>query len=74
MGEAVDQRGDAAGVREDAGPVAEGEVGRDDDRPLLVATTDDFEEQIGSPGVVGEVADLVELCGAPHNATICLFP
>ena len=69
VGEAVDQRGDAAGVGEDVGPFVEGEIGREDEGLLLVAPRDDLEEQVRGAGVVGEVADLVELCGAPHNST-----
>ncbi len=64
VGEAVDQCRDAAGVGEDGGPVLEGEVGRDDDGFLLVATRDDLEEEIGGAGIVGEVADLIDASSA----------
>ena len=42
MGEAVEQRGGHLGITEDHGPLAEGEVRRDDDRSALIEarTTD----------------------------------
>ena len=48
------------GVGEDRVPVAEGEIGREHDRLLLVAARDDLEEEVGGVRVVGEVADLVD--------------
>ena len=60
MRESVDE-GDGTGrVREDGVPLFEEQVRGDDDRALLVATTDDLKEEIGRMGVVGEVPDLID--------------
>ena len=58
--EAVDEGGGAGCVGEDGGPLAEGQVGGDDDAPALVAAGDHLEEQVGVAVVIGEVADLVD--------------
>ena len=47
------------GVGEDLVPFREGLVGGDDRRALLIPAGDDFEEQIGVAGVVGQVPELV---------------
>jgi hypothetical protein len=36
---------------------------------MQVALVDDLEEDVGGVGAVGEIAHLVDLCGAPHNST-----
>ena len=43
VGEAIEQRGGHLGVAEHARPFAEGEVGGDDDRGLLVEAADQVE-------------------------------
>jgi hypothetical protein len=43
MGEAIEQSGRHLGVREDARPFAEGEIGGDDDRGALVEPADEVE-------------------------------
>ncbi len=60
MGEPIDQCRHAARVGEDVGPVAEGEVRRDDDRLVFISPRDDLEEQVRCARVVGEVADFVD--------------
>jgi hypothetical protein len=65
--EAVDERDDAGGVGEDLVPFGEGAVGGDEGGFGLVAARDDLEQQVGVAFGVGQVADLVDLCGAPHN-------
>ena len=45
MGEPVRQSGGHIGVAEDARPFAESEVGRDDDRALLIKAADEVEQQ-----------------------------
>ena len=52
VGESVDDRFGESGVREDAGPLAEGEVGRDDQAAAFVAFGEDLEDEFG--GAVGE--------------------
>ena len=42
--DAIEQRGVHLGVAEDGGPLAEGEVGGDDDRGLLVELADQVEQ------------------------------
>jgi hypothetical protein len=68
--EAVDEGDDAGGVREDLAPRRERLVGAEQDGALGVVTAgDDLEEEVRVAAVVREVADLVQLCGAPHNWT-----
>jgi hypothetical protein len=69
LGEAIDEGAETGGVVEDGAPLLEGEVGREDDRLGLMAPADDVEEKIGGAAVAGDVAELVELCGAPHKST-----
>jgi hypothetical protein len=68
VGEAVDDGLGQSGVGEDLGPLAEGQVRRDDQRSALVAFAEDLEDQFG--GAVGqrEVAQLIDLCGCPHRS------
>jgi hypothetical protein len=58
--DAIDERGGAGSVGEDAGPVSEGEIGGEHGAFLLVAAADDLEEQVGVSVVEGEEADFVE--------------
>jgi hypothetical protein len=67
--EAIDESDDAGGVGEGVLPLDEGLVGGEDDRAVFVTMGDDLEEEVGVAGVVGEIADLVDLCGAPHQST-----
>ena len=68
MGEAVEQRGGHLGIAEDAGPLREGQVGGDDQAGVFVELADQVEEQ-GAAGLAeGQVAQFVELCGAPHKS------
>jgi len=60
LGEAVDEGAEAGGVLEDRAPLLVGEVRRQDDRLLLVATADDVEEQVGCAAVAGHVAQFVQ--------------
>ena len=60
MGEAVEQRGGHLGVAEDARPFAEGEVGGDDDRGLLVEPADQVEQQLAAGLGEGQIAEFVE--------------
>ena len=60
VNDAVDQRGSASGVREDGGPLAEGEVGREHEAAAFVAAADDLKQEVGVARVVGQVANLVD--------------
>ena len=60
MGEAVEERRGHLGVAEDARPFAEGEVGGDDDRGLLVEAADQVEQELAAGLGEGQVAELVE--------------
>lgn len=58
VGDPVDERDDACGIREDSRPVLECEIRRDQNGPVpVVARVDDAIEQVGSVIVVGEIAD-----------------
>jgi hypothetical protein len=69
VGEAVDDGLREPGVGEDLRPLAEREVGGDDQRAAFVALAEDLEDEFG--GAVGqrEVAEFVNLCGYPHSVT-----
>src|SRR5947209_14596432 len=60
MDEAVDEGDGGGGGGEDGVPLAEIEVGGEDDALVLVATTHDLEEEVGVAVVEGEIADLVD--------------
>ena len=65
MRKAVDQ-GDRTGrVGKDRVPLLKEQIGRDDDRALFVAATDDLKQQVGGVGVVGEIAisSIAKICG-----------
>ncbi|MFT6817474.1 MAG: hypothetical protein ACJATT_001281 [Myxococcota bacterium] len=64
MDEAVDEGDDTRGIWEDLAPVSERLVGGHDDRfSNVMAARHDFEEQVGVPVSIGEIADLINLCG-----------
>src|SRR5208282_6458457 len=76
MGEAVEQRGDAGGVGEDGIPFLEGFVGSQDHGIAFVAVVDDFEQQVGGVGVIGQVTDFVkhEQAGAGVETELAATP
>ena len=55
-----DGRGECAVVVEDAGPVLEGPVRREDHGALLIAMADDLKKQIRSVLVDGQVSQFIE--------------
>jgi len=60
VGEAVNDGLGQAGVEEDPRPLAEGQVGGDDQRAAFVAFGEDLEDELGGAVGEGEVAELVE--------------
>src|SRR5882724_7577877 len=54
------ERGGAGSVREDRRPVAEREVGGEDEALLLVASADDLEQEVGVAVVERQEPDLVD--------------
>ena len=60
VGEAIEERGGHLGVAEHGRPFAEGEVGRDDDRGLLVETADEVEQELATGLGERQIAELVE--------------
>jgi hypothetical protein len=48
----------------------EGFIGSEHDGAALVALADDLEKEVSAALVDGKIADLVNLCGAPHNSTL----
>jgi len=60
MREPVEESGRHFRVTEDAGPFAEGEIGRDDDRRALVEPADQVEQQLSAGLGEGQIAQLVE--------------
>ena len=65
VSEAIDQGDGTGGVGEDGVPAFEREIGRDQDRAVLVAATDDLKEEVCGARIVGQVSDLIdgEECG-----------
>ncbi len=62
MHEPIDEGDDAAGIREDLIPFAKRLIGRDNHRTLLVAASDDLEEQIRVARVIRQVPYLIDFC------------
>src|SRR5277367_6988219 len=60
MGETVEQRGRHLGVAEHGGPLAEAEIGRDDDAGALVELAEQMEQQRAAGGAERQVAEFVE--------------
>src|SRR5580698_4581726 len=60
MDDPFDESGRAGGAGEDRVPIGEGEIGGQHDALLLVAPTDDLEDQVGVSIVEGEEAELVD--------------
>ena len=60
VGDAVEQRAGEALAGEDRGPFLEGQVGGDNGGAILVAPTEDVEEQFASALREGHVAELVD--------------
>jgi hypothetical protein len=72
VGEAVDDCLGQAGIGEDLGPLAEGEIGGHHQRATLVAFGDHLEDQLRRSLGQGQVAELVQddelgACVAPHD-------
>jgi hypothetical protein len=66
----VDNRVGQIVIVQHAAPRIEGFVGRENHRPPFpMAVIDHVEEHVGRIGPVGEIADFVDLCGAPHKST-----
>src|SRR5215469_3345588 len=60
MGKTVEQGGDGSGVGEDGVPFFKGFIGGQQNGITLVAVIDDFKEQVGSVGVVSQIATFVD--------------
>jgi hypothetical protein len=60
MGQSIEQRGRHLGVAEDARPLGESQVGRDDDRGALVKPADQMKQQLAAGLGEGQLADLIE--------------
>jgi len=56
MGEAIEQRGGHLGIAEDRGPVAEAQIGGDDDTGSLVELAEEMEQQRATQGTERQVA------------------
>ena len=68
--EPVEQGDGEDGIGEVLVPLVEAFFGGEEDRFLgLVTLVDDLEQEGGVGLLEGEVADLVELCGAAHKST-----
>src|ERR1700730_8270120 len=75
MGQAVEQRGGHLGVAEDRGPLAEGEVGSDDNRGLLIEAADQMEEQLAARLGEGQIRALsIFILSRDHDLRVCKKP
>ena len=60
MGDAVEQRRSHLGITEDGRPLAEGEVGGDDDAGALIKLADEVEQQLPAGAGERQITELVE--------------
>jgi hypothetical protein len=60
MSERVQQSGDTDSIGKDNVPVAEYSVSCNQNRAGFIAAIDDFKNQVGGVGVIGEVSQLVD--------------
>jgi len=60
MDKAVDEGDDTGSIGEDLAPLGEGPIGGDDGAGLLIAATDELEQEVGMTIGVGEIADLID--------------
>ena len=60
VGDAVEQRGGHLGIAEHGGPLAEGEVGGDDDRGLLVELADQVEQELPAGSGERQITQFIE--------------
>ena len=60
VGQAVEQGGRHLWIAKDARPIAEGEIGGDDDRGALVEPADQMEQQLTAGLGEGEIAEFIE--------------
>ena len=60
MGEAIEESGDHLGIVEDRGPLAEAQVGRDDDAGALVEFAQQMEQQGAPRSAEAQIAKLIE--------------
>jgi len=67
--QAVQHRRGYDGIPQDLAPGAYGLVAGDQEAPLLVALSDQVEKEMAARPHQGQVAQLVDLCGAPHKST-----
>ncbi len=59
MSKTVKEGDDTGSIGKDGVPVAKRAISSDENGGTLVAAIDDFEEEIGGIGVIGEIADLI---------------
>jgi hypothetical protein len=60
VSEAIEQRGRHFWIAKDARPIAEGEIGGDDDRAALVEPADEMEQQLAAGLGEGKIAEFIE--------------
>jgi hypothetical protein len=61
-----DRRGEHV-IAEDSAPLGHELIGRDQKAAALVPPRDELEEEMRAASFKREVAELIDLCGAPHN-------
>ena len=66
--QAVEDGGGHHRVAEDLAPLGDVAVAGDQQTATLVAARDELEEQVRGAGLEGQVAQLIDLCGAPHKS------
>ena len=60
VGKPIEKRGCHLGIAENAWPLAEGEVGRDDDRGTLIEPADHMEKQLAAGLGERQIAEFIE--------------
>ncbi len=69
MEQAVEDRGGEDVVAEDRAPLRHDLVGGDQQAAAFVPAGDELEKEMRAASFKGQVAELVDLCGAPHKST-----
>jgi hypothetical protein len=69
MQQTIEDRGGEHVIAEDSAPLGHELIGRDQKAAALVPPRDELEEEMRAAPFKREVAELVDLCGAPHKST-----
>jgi hypothetical protein len=69
MEQAIEDRGGEDVVAEDRAPLRDDLIGGDQEAAAFVPASDELEKERRAASFKRQVAELVDLCGAPHKST-----